>query len=112
MHCLPRSLSVRLFLIVLAGVVSAIALTSSLHHHDRAKVFGEYRVHTAIDHLADAVLLLAALPPSSRASAAAALSRGRMAGRIRCARRTRLGRGSQGIFKTPQRTPRRCCASG
>jgi signal transduction histidine kinase len=73
MRWLPRSLSARLFLIVLAGVVSAIALTSSLHHLDRARVFGEYRVRAAVDHLADAVLLLAALPPASRVSAAATL---------------------------------------
>ncbi len=76
MRWFPRSLSVRLFLIVLAGVVSAISLTSSLHHYDRARVFGEYRVRTAIDHIADTVLLLAALPPASRVSAAAALPRG------------------------------------
>ena len=75
MRWAPQSLSLRLFLIVFAGVVSAIALTSSLHHHDRAKVFGEYRAHTALDHVADTVLLLAALNPPARLSAAAALPR-------------------------------------
>lgn len=69
----PRSLSVRLLIIVLIGIVLAITLTSKLHHHDRAAVFGEYKVQTAIDHIADIVLLLAAIPPSSRFSAATAL---------------------------------------
>ncbi len=75
MRWFPQSLSVRLFLIVLIGLVLAITLTSSLHHRDRARMFGEYRAHTAIDHIADTVLLLATLSPSARVSAAAALPR-------------------------------------
>jgi len=68
-----HSLSVRLFLIVLGGVLLAATLTNSLHSHDRARLFGEYRERTAIGHLGDAVLLLAALPPAARTAAAAAL---------------------------------------
>ena len=75
MRWFPQSLSVRLFFIVLAGVVLAITLTSTIHHYDRAKAFGEYRVRAAIDHIADTVLLLATLPPTYRTSATGALPR-------------------------------------
>ncbi len=73
MRWFPQSLSIRLFLIVLIGLVFAITLTSNLHRRDRAKMFGEYRAHSAIDHIADTVLLLATLSPSTRVSATAAL---------------------------------------
>ena len=77
MRRLVGSLSVRLFLIVLGGVVLAITLTHSLHRHERAGLLGEYRERTALGHLGDAVLLLAALPPATRCEAAAALPRDR-----------------------------------
>jgi signal transduction histidine kinase len=67
------SLSARVFLIVLGGVLLAIALTSGLHHYDRARLFGEYRERTAVGHIGDAVLLLAALPPAERLAAVGAL---------------------------------------
>ena len=75
MRWFPQSLSIRLFLIVLTGLVFAIALTNNLHRRDRTKMFGEYRAHSALDRIADTVLLLATLPPSSRVSATAALPR-------------------------------------
>jgi signal transduction histidine kinase len=76
MRRLPQSLSVRLFLIVLAGVVLAIGLTNALHHHDRARVFGEFRERAALAQLADVARLLSALIPAARQAAAAALPPG------------------------------------
>jgi signal transduction histidine kinase len=60
---------------VLGGVVFAIGLTHVFHRHDRVKLIGEYRERAAIAHLADTVLLLSAMAPAARISAAAALPR-------------------------------------
>ncbi len=63
----------RLFLVVLGGVVLANAISNSLHRHDRARLIEEYRERNTIEHLSDAIHLLAALPPSLRAPAIQAL---------------------------------------
>ena len=75
MRWFPQSLSVRLFLIVLAGVVLAMTLTTNLQRRERARVFSEYRANMAVTHIADTILLLATLSPSARVSATAALPR-------------------------------------
>ena len=65
----PRSLSVRLFIIVLGGVIMAIAISNTFHHHDRKRIIEEYRQRTAVEHLLDAIRFLAPLPPSPRITA-------------------------------------------
>lgn len=73
MHCLPRSLSVRLFLLMVGAVVLAVLLTTALAERDRSRVMRHFRLHAAISHLADAITLLAPLAPSDRVKAAAGL---------------------------------------
>ena len=51
MRWFPQSLSVRLFLIVLAGVVLAMTLTTNLQRRERARVFSEYRANMAVTHI-------------------------------------------------------------
>jgi signal transduction histidine kinase len=64
-----RSLSVRLFLIVLGGVILAIAISNLFHHHDRARFIEGSREYAAVEHLRDAIGLLAPLNLAARASA-------------------------------------------
>lgn len=73
MRWFPPSLFARLFLIVLGGVVLAIALTSTLAHRDRASLIEEFRERTAIGYLTNAIRVLATLSPQARISAANAL---------------------------------------
>ncbi len=73
MRWLTGTLSMRLFFVVLGGVVLASAIGNSLHRHDRTRLIEEYREHNAIEHLSDAIRLLAVLPSSLRVSAIQAL---------------------------------------
>ncbi|MDD5037338.1 MAG: ATP-binding protein [Methylococcaceae bacterium] len=75
MPWLPGSLSLRLFFIVLGGVLLAIAISNSFHHRDRAHLIEEYREHAAIEHLLDAIRLLASLHPAQRTAALQSLPR-------------------------------------
>ncbi len=70
---LTGSLFMRLFLVVLGGVVLANAVGNSLHRYDRARLIEEYRERSATEHLSDAVRLLAVLPPELRVPAIRAL---------------------------------------
>lgn len=67
------SLSSRLYLIVVGGMLLATLLSSFIHSHDRARWIGENRETAAIDHLADTLRLLAVVPAAERRSAVAAL---------------------------------------
>ncbi len=71
---LPRSLSVRLFLIMIGAVILAVLLTMTLAQRDRSKALRQIRLHAAISHLTDAITLLAPLPPSARIAAAVGLN--------------------------------------
>ena len=73
MRWFPNSLSLRLFLIIVGGVVLAVALTTTLAQRERVKAFGAFRLQAAIGHLGDVISLLAQLPAASRAGAATAL---------------------------------------
>lgn len=74
MRRLPRSLSVRLFMIMMGGVVLAVLLTMELAERDRSRALRHFRLHAAISHLTDMIALLVPLPPAARASAAAGLN--------------------------------------
>lgn len=67
------SLSLRLFLIILGGVVLAVSLTTLLAQRERAQAFGRFRLHAAISHFSDVVGMLGRLPAAMRPSTAAAL---------------------------------------
>ncbi|RQW83450.1 MAG: hypothetical protein EHM62_02040, partial [Methylococcus sp.] len=67
------SLSARLYLIVVGGMLLATLLSSLIHSHDRARWIGENRETTAIDHLADTLRLLALMPAAQRPLTVAAL---------------------------------------
>lgn len=68
------SLSSRLYLIVVGGMLLATLLSSLIHSHDRARWIGENRESAAIDHLADTLGLLALMPAAERPAAMATLS--------------------------------------
>ncbi len=74
MRRFPRSLSVRLFLVMLGSVILAVALTAVLAERDRSKALRHVRLHAAISHLTDAITLLAPLPAALRVQAAAGLN--------------------------------------
>ncbi len=67
------SLSLRLFLIILGGVVLAVSLTTLLAQRERAQAFGRFRLHAAISHFSDVVGMLGRLPLAMRPATAAAL---------------------------------------
>jgi signal transduction histidine kinase len=75
MRRLPNSLSLRLFLIIIGGVLLAVALTATLAQRDRVHAIGEFRLHAAIGHLADVVTLLAQVPAAARRDIVEALPR-------------------------------------
>ena len=70
----PVSLTIRLFLIVLGGVVLAMVLSNAFHEHERARWREEEREMTAMDHLTDTIRLLATLAPAARGPALGTLS--------------------------------------
>lgn len=73
MRWLPHSLAVRLFLIMLGAVLLAVLLTAGLARRDHSATLRRFRLHAAISHLNDAVLLLSPLSPESRTRAASGL---------------------------------------
>ena len=68
------SLSARLFLIVLGGVLLATLLSNVIHLSERSRWIAENRETAAVDHLTDAIRLLAALPAASRDPAIGSLA--------------------------------------
>lgn len=70
------SLAVRLFLIVLGGVVLAITISNSFHFHERKRLLEEYRDRAVTENLANALRLLAEIPMDLRASVVRALPKG------------------------------------
>lgn len=68
------SLSARLFLIVLGGVLLATLLSNVIHSSERSRWIAENRETAAVDHLTDAIRLLAALPAASRDPAIGSLA--------------------------------------
>lgn len=74
MRGFPRSLSVRLFMIMLGGVILSVVLTAGLAQRDRSKALRHFRLHAAISHLSDVITLLAPLSAPSRTDTAAGLN--------------------------------------
>jgi signal transduction histidine kinase len=62
----PRSLAVRLFLLLLAGVLMAVFVTLGLALQERSHIVHNFREQGAADRIADILHLLAALPPEQR----------------------------------------------
>lgn len=73
MRWLAHSLTLRLFLVLVVGLVGAVALTSLLAQRERAQVVEQYRDRAAAARLAAIVQMLSPLSPEARAAAAAAL---------------------------------------
>ncbi|WP_143735182.1 ATP-binding protein [Methylocaldum sp. 14B] len=72
----PRSLAVRLFLLLLAGVLMAVFVTVSLALRERSHIVHSFREQSAADRIADILHLLAALPPEQRLATVQALPSG------------------------------------
>jgi len=72
----PRSLAVRLFLLLLAGVLMAVFITSGLALRERNHIVHSFREQGAADRIADILHLLAALPPGQRLTTVQALPSG------------------------------------
>ncbi|MGX2038729.1 ATP-binding protein [Methylocaldum sp. MU1018] len=72
----PRSLAVRLFLLLLAGVLMAVFVTVSLALRERSHIVHSFREQGAAERIADVLHLLAALPPEQRLATVQALPSG------------------------------------
>jgi signal transduction histidine kinase len=72
----PRSLAVRLFLLLLAGVLMAVFVTLGLALRERNHIVHSFREQSAADRIADILHLLAALPPGQRLATVHALPSG------------------------------------
>jgi signal transduction histidine kinase len=72
----PRTLAVRLFLLLLAGVLAAVLVTTGLAMRERGYLLQSFREHAAAERIADMLHLLAALPPEQRSAAVHALPSG------------------------------------
>ncbi|HYE36903.1 sensor histidine kinase [Methylocaldum sp.] len=72
----PRSLAVRLFLLLLAGVLAAVFITLSLALQERGRIVQSFREHGTAERIADILHLLAALPPEQRLATVRALPSG------------------------------------
>ena len=72
----PRTLAVRLFLLLLAGVLAAVLVTTGLAMRERGHLLQSFREHAAAERIADMLHLLAALPPEQRSAAVRALPSG------------------------------------
>jgi signal transduction histidine kinase len=73
----PRTLAVRLFLLLLAGMLAAVLVTTGLAIQERGHLLRSFREHGAALMVADLLHLLAALPPEQRLAALNALPSGR-----------------------------------
>lgn len=72
----PRSLAVRLFLLLLAGVLLAVFVTLGLALRERSHIVHSFREQGAADRIADILHLLSVLPPEQRLAAVHALPSG------------------------------------
>lgn len=72
----PRTLAVRLFLLLLGGMLLAALVTTGLAIRERSHLVKSFREHGAALFVADVLHLLAALPPERRQPAVAALPSG------------------------------------
>ena len=72
----PRTLAVRLFLLLLAGVLAAVLVTTGLAMRERGHLLQSFREHAVAERIADMLHLLAALPPEQRSAAVRALPSG------------------------------------
>ncbi|CAI8874398.1 sensor histidine kinase [Methylocaldum szegediense] len=72
----PRSLTVRLFLLLLAGVLLAVFVTLGLALRERSHIVHSFREQGAADRIADILHLLSVLPPEQRLAAVHALPSG------------------------------------
>lgn len=72
----PRSLAVRLFLLLLGGVLAAVSTTTALAIHERERIVQSFRDQATADRVADFLHLLAALPPGERFATVRALPSG------------------------------------
>jgi signal transduction histidine kinase len=72
----PRTLAVRLFLLLLAGMLAAVLVTTGLAMRERSHLVQSFREHGAALFVADLLHLLAALPPERRLEAVNALPSG------------------------------------
>ncbi len=72
----PRSLAVRLFLLLLVGVLAAVFITTGLAIHERERIVRSFREQAVAERVADFLHLLAALPPEQRTSTVRALPSG------------------------------------
>lgn len=83
----PRSLTVRLFLLLLAGVLLAVFVTLGLALRERSHIVHSFREQGAADRIADILHLLSVLPPEQRLAAVHALPSGQWSIRARAKRR-------------------------
>jgi signal transduction histidine kinase len=72
----PRSLAVRLFLLLLGGVLAAVFITTGLALQERGRMMQSFREQAVAERLADFLHLLAALPPEQRSATVRALPSG------------------------------------
>lgn len=72
----PRSLTIRLFLLLLGGVLAAVSITTGLALHERGRIVDSFREHGVAERVADFLHLLAALPPAQRPETVRALPSG------------------------------------
>jgi signal transduction histidine kinase len=72
----PRTLAVRLFLLLLAGVLAAVLVTTGLAMRERGHLLQSFREQAAAERIADMLHLLAVLPPEQRSAAVRALPSG------------------------------------
>jgi signal transduction histidine kinase len=72
----PRSLAVRLFLLLLAGVLAAVFITTTLALRERDSLVRSFREQALAERVADFLHLLAALPPAQRVATVEALPSG------------------------------------
>lgn len=65
---LPASLALRIFLVLLVGVLLSAVLTFSLAQRDRRAVIEHFHGREAVQRIADMLRLLANLPPAQRST--------------------------------------------
>ena len=79
---LPASLALRIFLVLLLGVLLAAVLTFGLAQRDRRDVIEHFHGREAVQRIADMLRALSNLSPEQRTAALAPFNRGlwRMSG--------------------------------
>ncbi len=71
---MPNSLAMRIFLVLLGGILLAAALTFGLAQQDRREVIAHFHARETAQRAADLLRVLAALPPEQRPRALADLN--------------------------------------